>query len=429
MTERPLIACHQCGQLHVRPVAPAGGMGGCSRCGYVLFRQTGVSLNGWIAIAFAGLVVFAIANWFPIAQFRLQGLTVNATLPEALWITWQQGRYTIAVMAALFAFVLPLGHICFVLWALRAIQTRRLPYDFNLGMRVLHEIPRWSMVPVLVLAILVAVVKMADLAVMRPGPAMWAYAGLTVLMTILGRITSQRLWRHAEDEGVVMRSGQGFDPKLPHADCAACGFVQSIRDTQATVRCERCHTSMHFRKPQHLSRAWALVIAASILYIPANVLPVMNLRMPTGVSSHTILGGVIELWRLGSADLAIVVFVASVMVPMTKLLALGVLMVRRRWDGVRVQRQRTRLYELVEFIGQWSMLDVFVVILLSSMGNFPGMSQITAGPGAAAFGLVVILTMLAAMSYDPRIGWDQAKNELPAVPSHRDNLPANRSPA
>src|SRR3546814_563507 len=124
----------------------------------------------------------------------------------------------------------------------------------------------------------------------------------------------------------------------------------------------------------------------------------MQVRTATSDGAHTILGGVVELWRMGSWDLALIVFVASVVVPITKLLALMVLMVKHRWQGDIVQRQRTRLYELIEFIGQWSMLDVFVVILMTAMVNFPGISQVIAGPGAVSFGVVVIFTMLAAMS-------------------------------
>jgi paraquat-inducible protein A len=161
------------------------------------------------------------------------------------------------------------------------------------------------------------------------------------------------------------------------------------------------------RKPKSNSRAWAFLAAAAILYFPANLYPVMTMRMPIGTESHTILGGVIELWQLGSWDLALIVFIASVVVPLTKILVLAALMTVRHWRGPLMQRQRTRLYEIVELVGQWSMLDVFVVIFLSSMADFPGLVQIIPGLGAASFGLVVILTMFAAMSYDPRLGWDQ----------------------
>src|SRR5690606_2466890 len=166
------------------------------------------------------------------------------------------------------------------------------------------------------------------------------------------------------------------------------------------------------------SRTWALMLAAAVVYIPANVLPMMEIRSALGSSNHTILGGIIELWQLGSWDLAVIVFIASVVVPITKLLALAVLLVGRQWRGDNVQRQRTRLYELVEFVGQWSMLDVFVVILMAAMANFPGVSQIIAGPAAASFGLVVVLTMLAALSYDPRTGWDLGQKTTAGNSAH-----------
>jgi len=408
MAPLPLIACRHCDHLHQRLPIPAGALAACKRCGHVLYRQSGLPLRDWIAIVLAALLVFIIANCFPVVQLTMQGMTVRATLPQALWTTWGQGHELVAAMTALFALALPLGQIVFLFWALRAVSRRRLPPDFRFGMRVLHAMTAWSMVPVLMLAILVAIVKLADLAVLHVDAGLWAFAACTVLLTMLGRVTALRVWRYAEDERLVEVSGSGADLGGLVAGCQACGFVQNLPRGGHGAPCGRCGARVHQRKPASFSRAWALIAAAAILYIPANVLPVMHIRTPAGTTSHTILGGVMEFWQTGSWDLALIVFVASVVVPMTKLLALAVLMLRSRWDGPAVQRQRTRLYELVEFIGQWSMLDVFVVVLLSAMADFPGFSQITAGPGAAAFGMVVILTMFAAMSYDPRLGWDAA---------------------
>lgn len=364
-----------------------------------------MSLRDWTSLVVAGVVIFAIANFFPIAQLTLQGSTVQASLPYALWITWQQGHAIVALMTALFAFVFPLGQMLFLFWALRAIATARLPHDFKYGMRMLEALAPWSMVPVLLLGIIVAMVKLVDLATVQFGPGLWAFVTVSFLLTALGRVSAQRLWRYAEDAGLVPYAGHDLSLNQPYASCHACGYVQNVSQ-HAHDKCERCGAGLHRRKPKSFSRTWAFVVAAAILYIPANVLPVMHITMPTGSTPHTILGGVLEFWRLGSWDLAIIVFIASVVVPLTKLLALSILMLRPGWRGRAVQRQRTRLYELVEFVGQWSMLDVFVVVLLSAMANFPAFSQITAGAGAIAFGAVVILTIFAAMSYDPRLGWD-----------------------
>lgn len=408
MAGHPVIACPHCDRLHWRTPIAAGAAAVCARCGSVLYRQSGVPLRGWIALTLAALLVFAIANYFSIATLVLQGVTINVSFPDALALTWRQGHAALAIMTGLFGFVLPAMQLFFLLWALLAIASRRIPADFRYGMRVLDVVASWSMVPVLMLGILVAIVKLAGLASLVVGPGLWAFGVLTFLLTGLSRLSAQRLWLYAEDEHLVPQSGAGLARGVDGVACLSCGYVQNVDSTGRVQACQRCGAKARRRKPNSISRTWALAIAAAILYIPANILPVMQIRSPVGGTvAHTILGGVVELWNLGSWGLALIVFVASVVVPMTKILALMVLMVKREWQGVAIQRQRTRLYELVEFIGQWSMLDVFVVILLAAMANFPGMSQVTAGPGAVSFGVVVILTMLAATSYDPRQGWDQ----------------------
>lgn len=406
----PLIACRHCAQLHERLPIEAGAVAACTQCGAPLYRQSGLSLHEWVGLACGALVIFIIANWFPIATLTTQGLKVEATLIDALALTWRQGNELVAIMTGLFVFAFPLGQILFLFWALRALISRRLPDDFHYGLRVLRAISAWSMIPVLLLGVLVAIVKLSGMANLTVGAGLWAFGALSVMMTILSRVSAQKLWLHAEDQGLVPISGALLRKGDTPATCLACGYVQPFSEGTRRPACARCRAPLRLRKTDTTGRVWAFLIAATILYIPANILPVMNVRLPTGSSSHTILGGVVELWRLGSWDLSIIVFIASVVVPMTKLFALGVLMIRREWRGPLVQRQRTRLYELVEFIGQWSMLDVFVVILLSSMANFPGVSQITAGAGAASFGAVVVLTMFAAMSFDPRLGWDRAKD-------------------
>ncbi|MCC2596727.1 paraquat-inducible protein A [Pusillimonas sp. MFBS29] len=411
MADHPLIACQHCATLHERvPLAP-GSLATCVRCGYALYRVSAVSLNGWIALVVGAILVFAIANYFPIVTLSIGGLQTRASLPGALYLTWQQGDQMLAVMTGLFSFWFPLTQLLFVLWALLAIRARRLPDDFSYGMRLLGHAMHWSMVPVLMLGILVSLVKFAGMAKVQLGPGIWAFVVLAFLLTGLSRMTARRLWGLAEDEGLVQRASIDTNQSAPVTSCLACGLVQQLPDHEHSMPCQRCGERLHYRKPDQTSRVWALLLAAWIAYIPANVLPVMQIRTAASDSKHTILGGVIELWGYGSWDLALIVFIASIVVPMTKLLALMVLMSRRSWRGPVIQRQRTRMYELVEFIGQWSMLDVFVVILMGAMLDFPGISRVIPGPAAVSFGVVVILTMLAAMSYDPRSGWDKQREE------------------
>lgn len=187
--------------------------------------------------------------------------------------------------------------------------------------------------------------------------------------------------------------------------CHACGrVVEDPHDPAA--RCGRCGAALHRRKPGSISRSWALLLAAAILYLPANLLPIMKTSTIFERGADTILSGVLVLWRGGSYDLAIIVFVASIVVPMLKIGVLALLLVtsqrRSRWR----RHERARLYRMIEFIGHWSMLDVFVVALLAALVHFQAFANVDAGPGAIAFGAVVVLTMLASMSFDPRLIWD-----------------------
>jgi paraquat-inducible protein A len=196
-----------------------------------------------------------------------------------------------------------------------------------------------------------------------------------------------------------------------HVCRLVCRAVPDSEDTEVDNVCPRCGSALHRRKPGSYARTWALLLAAFMMYVPANLLPIMRTASLNDVDDNTILSGVMELWVNGSADLAVIVFVASIMVPMLKFLVLGTLLIssHRRTDWA--QLQRAKLYRLVEFIGYWSMLDVFVVALLSALVRFNLLSRVEPLPGVIFFGLTVVLTMLASMSFDPRLIWDSRDSD------------------
>ncbi|WP_020650776.1 paraquat-inducible protein A [Solimonas variicoloris] len=189
--------------------------------------------------------------------------------------------------------------------------------------------------------------------------------------------------------------------------CDACGFVCREAPGLDGASCPRCEAPLHARKPDSLRRTWAFLIAAMLLYVPANALPIMQTATLVYNENDTILGGVRVLWLSGSWDLALIVFIASICVPLLKMVALVVLLLSAQRHSRWRRRERARLYRLLEFVGQWSMLDVFVVALLVALVNFQSIAEVRAGPGAIAFGAVVVLTMLASMSFDPRLIWDE----------------------
>ena len=186
--------------------------------------------------------------------------------------------------------------------------------------------------------------------------------------------------------------------------CDTCGLV--LHDSGHKGYCSRCEAALHRRIPRSLERSTAYLLAAAILYIPANLLPMMHTVKLREIDDPTILSGVVELWQDGAWDLAVIVFTASIAVPLLKIGVIASLLFTT-WRGSRTdQLQRTRLYRVIEFIGRWSMLDVFVVALLVTLVHFGLIAQVRPGGAILPFCAVVVLTMLSARSFDPRLIWD-----------------------
>jgi paraquat-inducible protein A len=174
----------------------------------------------------------------------------------------------------------------------------------------------------------------------------------------------------------------------------------------AAVRCPRCGAPIHQRRPGSIQRTWALVIAAMIFYIPANVLPISITGAMGSSHGDTILSGVIYFIQSGSWYIALVIFIASVLVPVLKILILAFLLlsVQLKWQWRPLDR--TRLYRLIELIGRWSMVDIFVIAIMAALIHLKGLADFRAGPATIYFAAVVVITILASMSFDPRLIWD-----------------------
>lgn len=179
-------------------------------------------------------------------------------------------------------------------------------------------------------------------------------------------------------------------------------------DSQA---CTRCGAIVHARRPNSIVRTWALLVTAMILYIPANLLPIMTVSTLGQGSPDTIMSGVITLMKHGMLPIAAVVFIASILVPTFKLVGIGLLLYSVQRHQPLSARQRILMYRFIEFIGRWSMLDIFVIAILVAVVNFGRIASVEANLGAVAFASVVILTMLAALTFDPRLIWDNTESD------------------
>ena len=189
------------------------------------------------------------------------------------------------------------------------------------------------------------------------------------------------------------------------ASCHTCGLLVRL-PASGHCYCPRCDSDLHMRKPNSLNKTWALLIAAMAMYLPANLFPVMTVTSLGSSQSDTIMSGVIYLLLHGDWPLALIVFVASVLVPLLKMIALVYLLLSVQRRSPLRKQQRIRLYRLVELVGRWSMVDIFVVALLAALVNVGALATIEPGTGAIAFTAVVILTIFSAMSFDTRLIWD-----------------------
>ena len=190
--------------------------------------------------------------------------------------------------------------------------------------------------------------------------------------------------------------------------CEACGLLSRPAPGGEEGRCPRCDEELAFRKPATLQRTWAFLVAAAICYVPANVLPVLTTTTATGTDSDTILQGVVLLWSPTGWPLSLIVLFASIMIPSAKILTLAYLLVSVQRGSIQSNRQRTRLYRTVELIGRWSMVDVFVDAFTAALVQLQPLMSVAPAPGLFFFAAVVVLTMLAAESFDPRLIWDAA---------------------
>ncbi len=195
--------------------------------------------------------------------------------------------------------------------------------------------------------------------------------------------------------------------------CAVCQQVSRLPAGRRSGECPRCGSLITSRKVRSAARTWAYLAAATVLYFPANMLPVMHAQSPIALRDDTILSGIVFLWTGPNWPLAILVFIASIVIPLTKILVLSLLLLSIQWRRANLLVLRTRLHRIVEFIGPWSMLDVYVVAILTALVQLGTIAEVTAGPGAFAFAAVVVLTMFASRSFDTRLLWDAVEKRAP----------------
>lgn len=433
-----LSECPGCGLYQRVPDLEAGQQATCTRCGQKLARRRRTApLATPLAFCISSAAFYLAALASSLMTLDVYGRQRTVDLLTGPMELMHEGWGEAGLLVGAVTILAPAVAIGFMFAILYAASCTRLP-DWAPRVLVWYDKLRpWSMVEVYILGIFVAYTKLTDMAHVDVGPAVYLIGALMLTMAATdSTLDTEMIWRHRRIDRVTRtENGQRVVVDYAHVDetglppvdhlvaCTSCGLVgelaQPVTNMHCVGICPRCEHKVWRRLPQSLTRTTAFLIAAIVFYIPANLYPVMTFLRMGGGGGHTIIEGAIELWVDGMIPLSLLVFFASITVPMLKILSLG-WMIGQTWRGARGHLvARTRLFRLVDMVGRWSMIDVFMISILVAVVRFNAMASVTANAGMVAFAAVVVLTLLAAWSFDPRIMWDAAGRNGPVT----DGLP------
>lgn len=394
--------CPDCGLFSNLPPRQPGFIANCPRCGYVLWRMRRVQNIFPLACALSGLVFYLTTLLAPFLEITGYGQFSMAWLETGPLHLSTEGWSLAAALVFLVTLIMPgvkLGIAAATLFGL----------ELNLPKRPLRALFRWylpvspwAMVDVYLLGFLVAYTRLIGMFDVYFDTALYGLIGMMLSMAAVdGSLDHEMIWR------ALSKTQPNQVVDLNHAvGCHVCGLLNG---TTATRQCCRCNAPLYARKPASISRCWSYVIAGACLYIPANLYPFMTLTSLGKTNSYTIMGGITELAQDGLWPLALLVFFASIAIPVLKLIGLAFMLISTQRGSQTLLHQRTITYRIIEFIGRWSMIDVFMVSILVALVHFGQLAKISANTGMVCFAAVVVLTIFAVDVFDPRLMWDQHK--------------------
>ncbi|MGP1390861.1 MAG: PqiA/YebS family transporter subunit [Vibrio diabolicus] len=421
---RQLISCEECGLVVRIPDIDQGQKAQCPRCAHSLTKVNAKPYQSVIAISSACLIMLVLSISFPFMSFSVQGLSQEITLLHAAKMLAEFQNVLLGVLLLATVVVLPAIYVGLILFLhLEALKARKhTPSKKQQRMakvlcRLLFRVEPWLMVDVFLIGVLVSLIKIASLADIGMGTSFWAFCVYTVLVVkCISMVDKSWLWGHFIPAIVLPDVNEGdTHHNHNHIGCHTCHQLNPI-EAKKHQYCIRCKSPIHKYNPaNNLQKAWALLFASVIFYIPANLYPMMYTVSLGHSEGSTIMEGVILLWHLGSYPIAMVIFFASVFIPMAKMLALAWLYhnaQKARYLPPKESISRLKIYRLTEFIGRWSMIDIFVVAILVALVQLQNLMAIYPGPAALSFAAVVIFTMLSAMIFDSRLLWQLPQNEV-----------------
>ncbi len=398
------ILCSQCDMLVALPVLEHGHKAACPRCGTTLTTKWDAPRQRPTAYAIAALFMLFLSNLFPFIYMKVGGITSEVHLLEIPGVMFSEDYASLGTFFMLFVQIVPAFCLVVILLLVNRVQ---MPMALKIRLaRILFQLKSWGMAEIFLAGILVSFVKLMAYGDVGVGSSFIPWCLYCVLQLRAFQCVDRR-WAW-DDIAPAPALPQALKVGVPgiHQNLRLCSCCTAILPADQEI-CPRCETKGHVRRKNSLQWTMALLVTSIMLYLPANILPIMITNLLGDEMPSTIMAGVILLWGEGSYPVALVIFIASIMVPTLKMIAIAWLCWDAKGHGKRDSERMHLIYEVVEFVGRWSMIDVFVIAVLSALVRIGGLMSIYPAIGALMFALVVIMTMFAAMTFDPRLSWDR----------------------
>jgi paraquat-inducible protein A len=385
--------------MQVLPVLGRRQTAMCRRCDGTLAGPATGRVERPLALASAALVLLLAAIVWPIMTVSSLGASRQSWLETCVSALWGQGFLSLATLVATFTIALPCAYLVMLMWVLVALR-------FDLGgplgplFRWVQHLRPWMMIEVYLVGCFVAYSRIKVVSTIEIGVGGWCLLGASLLfLLVLTQLDERTVWEALPVNAAI---GKGKETIA----CTVCDLI--VIDAADGTHCPRCAATLHMRKPDAMRRTTALVVTGFLLYVPANVIPVLTTVRLGRSDENTILSGVLELVHNDLWPLAIIVFSASIILPLLKLCGLTWMLIATRLRSRRLLVGRTRFYRMIDLVGRWSNIDVFAVSVLIAALRFGALTEVHAGNGLVAFAAVVIITMVATGVFDTRLMWDVA---------------------
>ncbi len=399
-------ACPSCDLVIEIPYLTAKQMAVCPHCNTKLSVSKANQDSSVVALSLSAILMLLSSMFYPFLSFSSSGITQTITLPDAARILFNYDNDFLGLFIDTSIIGLPMLLLALII-PLHLGLLKALPYLWGKRLlKVTFALEPWIMSEIFLIGVMVSMVKIMSMADIAFGVSFWSYVAFVVCyVAATTRINKQRLWQQLKEPIYIEQTQpntRAIDQGLKA--CHVCGQLCN------TEVCSRCQTKTFSRNPNSIQKAAAWLITSVACYIPANVYPIMYTTSLGDETPSTLIGGVMILWASGSYPIAIIIFLASVVVPLAKALVLSFLCFMVTRPANRQTKNYTRVYQLTEFIGKWSMIDVFVVAILVALVQLGNLMSVTPGIGTVFFTTMVICQMLAAHAFDPRLLWDSPAN-------------------